>query len=188
MKKITTILTAISMLICMASCDHNYPEEVTYSGENIHGFKLNDEKWVRKSTGFGPSNCIYEQEKELIGVNLYSKKENTDDSSEVIMRFIIHKDINYFEAPLRFTFFGINDSIESNLIHYENMDTTKCYIQFIYEKRQYEQITYSKVISGNLQLLRFDTLLVGTFEAQLTNGTDTITLNDGKFDYQLTTY
>lgn len=55
-------------------------------------------------------------------------------------------------------------------------------------KRQYEQITYSKVISGKLELLRFDTLLVGTFDAQLTNGIDTITLTDGKFDYQLTTY
>lgn len=133
MKNIIFFTIVLSTLLCITSCDHDYPEEVTYSGENIHGFKLNGEKWVRKSTGFGPSDCIYEQEKELIGVNLYSKKENTDDSSKVIMRFIIQKDINYFEAPLKFTFFGINDSIESNLIHYENMDTTKCYIQFIYE-------------------------------------------------------
>ena len=134
---------------------------------------------MRKSTGLGPSKCIYEQEKELIGINLYSLEENTDDSSKVIMRFIIQKDINYFEAPLKFSFWGINDSIESSLTHYENMDTTKCYILFIYEKRQYEQISYTEVISGELELLRFDTLLVGTFEAQLT---------DGKFDYQLNTY
>jgi hypothetical protein len=180
------ILMAITLLISMASCEHDYPEEVTYTGSNTHGFKLNGEKWVRENTGFVPSRCIYEQTKELIGINLYSVAEKSTDSQNAAIRFTLQKNKNHFKESLNFDFKDLNDSIINRIISSGELDTTKCYCKIDYWDSNGKHLEYSNVISGNLQLLRFDSLFVGTFDLKLTNGTDTITLTDGKFDYKIT--
>lgn len=184
----TKILVAITMLVCMASCDYDYPKEVTYNGKNTHGFKLNGEKWVRKSTGFSPSYSRYELESEIIIGDFFCMKEGGSDYPLGYVYFLLSTNKESIKIPANYIFCDLNDSIFLNYETPGYLEPTKCYLKFIYEKEQYEQITYSEVISGKMQLLRFDSLFVGTFEAKLTNGTDTITLTDGKFDYKLTTY
>ena len=185
MKKIVLLTIIISTLLCVASCEYDYPEKVSYSGRGIHGFKLNGEKWVRKSTGFIPSYCRYESKIEIIISDFFCVKEGCSDTPLGYVYFLLSANKDSVKIPATYIFSDLNDSILLNYETPDYLDQTKCYCQFIYEKEQYERITYSKVISGNLQLLRFDTLLVGTFDAQLSNGIDTIAITDGKFDYQL---
>ena len=71
MKNIIFFTIVLSALQCITSCDHDYPEEITYSGENIHGFKINGEKWVRQNTGFNPSRCLNEHDNHHIEIHLY---------------------------------------------------------------------------------------------------------------------
>jgi len=185
---ILSLVIAVSSLLCITSCDKEYPEEVTYSGKNIHGFKLNGEKWVRKTAGFLPTGgCTYISNIEIISCNFSSIREDSDHYPSGSFQFMLSANQDSIVLPARYVFTESNDSI---LLNYETLgylDPTKCYCLFYYENEKFESSTYSQVISGELELLRFDTLLVGIFEARLTNGTDTLTLTDGKFDYQLTT-
>jgi hypothetical protein len=179
------LLFFIPLLLFFSSCDYNYPEEVTYSGKNIHGFKLNGEEWVKLKTFLPSSGCTYASDIEIISCGFSSIREDSSHYPQGVFNLMLYADQNSFVAPVYYSFSELNDSI---LLNYETsnyLDPTTCYCQFIYEKKQYEETTYSKVVSGELQLLRFDTLLVGTFQIQLSDGTDTITLTDGKFDYQL---
>ena len=189
MKSIIFFTIVLSALLCITSCDHDYPEDVTYSGENIHGFKLNGEKWVRKTAVFLPTGgCTYDSTIENISCNLSSIQEDSSNYPSGSFQFMFSANQDSIAFPAHYNFTALNDSIFLNYEKPGYLDPTKCYCLFDYYKEKFKSSTYSQVISGELELLRFDTLLVGTFEAQLTNGTDTITLTDGKFDYQLTTY
>jgi len=42
---------------------------------------------------------------------------------------------------------------------------------------------YTNVLSGEFRIKRQDTIMSGTFDAVITNGTDTLTITEGKFDY-----
>lgn len=186
MKKIITSLTAISMLICIASCDKDYPEEVTYSGKNIHGFKMNSEKWVTYITGFNHIGIDYDTLNSLLQFYLISKQEKVAryPNGKLYIQLIIKKED--FNSGKIFPFTGFGDKIWD--INYpNNLDSSLAYCEFSYNNEQSKKSTYSEVISGELKFSRLDSIAVGIFEAKLSNGIDTITITDGKFDYQLTT-
>jgi len=42
---------------------------------------------------------------------------------------------------------------------------------------------YDEVLSANLTITRFDTIVTGTFKAVVSNGTNTLEITEGKFDY-----
>lgn len=179
------ILMAITLLISMVSCQFDYPEEVTFIGSNTHGFKLNGEKWVREK-GFPPtSGCTFESKIGIISCNLNSIKEDSINFPSGSFQFILSANPKSTVIPIHYDFSDLNDLIISNYETPNYLDSTKCYCLLYYEKGKFKHSTYSNVISGKLQLLRFDSLLVGTFEAQLSNGIDTIAITDGKFDYKI---
>lgn len=187
MKRMTTILVAISMLVCMASCEKDYPEEVTYIGENIHGFKLNGEKWVTFITGYTRNSVDYDTLNNLLLFHFITKQEKGKSfpNGRLELQLIINKED--FSSDIIFPLTEFGDKIWD--INYpNNLDSSVAYCEFLYNKEQSENSAYSEVISGKIQLLRLDTIAVGIFEAKLSNGVDTITITDGKFDYQLTTY
>jgi hypothetical protein len=186
MKNIILLTIVLSTLLCVTSCDKEYPEEVTYSGENIHGFKLNGEKWVRLTTFLPSSGCTYISNIENVSCNFSSIREDSTHYPSGSFQFMLSAKRDSVVIPGHYDFTALTNSI---LLNYETpgfLNPTKCYCLFYYEKEKFESSTYSQVIYGELELLRFDTLLVGTFEVQLNNGIDTITITDGKFDYQLT--
>lgn len=181
-----TILLLL-LIFTLAGCDKEYPEKVTYEGKNEHGFKLNGEKWVRKKDFLGASECRYESTSEIIGGDLSCSKEGSSDYPFVYFSFLLNAKKNSVVIPANYNFSELNDSILLNYEKPQQLDPAKCYCRFVYEKEKFKITTYSQVISGKLQLLRFDTLLVGTFEVKISNGTDTMNITDGKFDYKLTT-
>ena len=189
MKNIIFFTIVLATLLCIASCEKDYPEEVTYSGENIHGFKLNGEKWLRQTAIFLPSGgCTYDSNTGIVNCNLSSIQEDSSHYPSGSFQFMFSANQDSITFPAHYGFSALNDSIFLNFETPGYLNPKKCYCLFYYEKEKFESSTYSQVISGELELLRFDTLLVGTFEVRLTNGIDTITITDGKFDYQLTTY
>gem|GEM_PF-1767516 len=186
MKKLFLATIAFSILLFINSCDKDYPEEVTYSGKDIHGFKLNGEKWVRIKTFLPSSGCTYDSNIEIVSCNFSSIMEDSPHYPSGSFQFMLSVNHDSVVIPTHYDFTASNDSVLLNYESHDYLDPTKCYCLFYYEKEKSESFTYSQVISGELELLRFDSLLVGSFEVILTNGTDTITLTDGKFDYKLT--
>jgi len=184
MKKIILITIALIAIMCLISCEKDYPEEVTYSAKNTHGFKLNDEKWVTFITGFNHIGIDYDTLNSQLQFHLISKQEKVDryPNGNLYIQLII--DDENFDSETKFPLAEFDDKIWDT----NNIDSSLAYCEFNINNEQADNSTYSKVISGELQILRFDTIVAGTFEARLSNGKDTITLTDGKFDYKLTTF
>jgi len=184
MKKLFLATIAFSILLLINSCEKDYPEEVTYSGRGILGFKLDDKKWVTYVTGFNP-NCIeYDSTNSLLQFNLLSKQEKVKDYPSGSIDLLLFIDKKDFRPNMKFPLAGIGDKYQ-DISFPNNLNKSLAYFDFQFHKEQSIETSYSEVISGEMQFLRLDSIAAGTFEARLSNGVDTITITEGKFDYKL---
>jgi hypothetical protein len=184
MKRNILLTIVISALLCVTACEKDYPEEVTYSGRGILGFKLDGKNWVTYVTGFTP-NCIeYDSTNSLLQFNLLSKQEKVKDYPSGSIDLLLFIDKKDFCSDIKFSLTGISDKYQ-DISFPDNLDKSLAYFEFQFHKEQSIETSYSEVISGEIQFLRLDSIAVGTFETRLSNGIDTITITDGKFDYKL---
>jgi len=184
MKRIFLVTIVISILLCVTACEKDYPEEVTYSGRGILGFKLDGKNWVTYVTGFTP-NCIkYDSTINLLQFNLLAKQEKVKDYPSGSIDLLLLIDKKDFRSNMKFPLTGIGDKYW-DISFPNNLDKSLAYIEFQFDKEKSRETSYSEVISGEIQFLRLDSIAVGTFNARLSNGIDTITITEGKFDYKL---
>jgi len=184
MKRDILVTIVISILLCVTACEIDYPEEITYSGRGILGFKLDGKNWVTYVTGFNP-NCIkYDSTINSLQFNLLAKQEKVKDYPRGSIDLLLLIEKKDFRSDLKFPLAGIGDKY-LDISFPENLDKSLAYIEFQFDKERSIKTSYSEVISGEIQFLRLDSIAVGTFNARLSNGIDTITITEGKFDYKL---
>lgn len=164
----------------MYSCQKEYMEEPTEEGVNNHSFIMNGEKWARQGYIYLPASfpppTAYDDGANLLKFRLFSYNTPDDDKTSKL----------YMDVYLDWD--GITLPYSCTLEDYEysyNQDTTRNYLMLTYRSEENPtMITFDEVLSANLIITRFDTIVAGTFNAVVSNGTDTFELLDGKFDYQ----
>lgn len=168
---ILSLIIIFLIPVMLTSCkEDDYLTEPTAEGLNTHSFKVNGNKWVRfyyyPSTPLNVSGNQMEAffKSKIQGRGIYRPYGN------LLFRIISLKaDPNVYEFD-----------------NFESVDSTKCFFMFYYYKddeTSSAEALYTNVLSGEFRIKRQDTIMSGTFDAVITNGTDTLTITEGKFDY-----
>lgn len=169
----------VVMLLTSFSCQKEYMEEPTEEGVNNHSFIMNGEKWARQGYTYTPGRlppATFDESINLLKLRLYSYNTPDDDKkSKLDMDVFLNKEDIITPYSISLQSYDLSGPI----------DTTKNYLRFRYVSDEKPTWTrYDEVLSANLTITRFDTIVAGTFKAVVSDGTDTFKISDGKFDYQ----
>jgi len=168
------IMLFVTGSVLLTSCKEDpYLDEPTTEGLNTHSFKVNGNEWVR----------YY--------LRLQSSPLRVSDNQldTYFISKIQGRDVRYPSARLIFRIISLKeDPSIYKLDNFESTDSTKCFIRLYYykdEETSSEEAQYDDILSGEFRISRQDTIVSGTFDAVITNGTDTLTITEGKFDYNI---
>jgi hypothetical protein len=156
------------------SCKEDpYLDEPTAEGLNTHSFKVNGNEWVRYYLRLQSSPLtVSDNQLDIYFISKIQGRNVRNPSARLIFRIISLK-----EGP---NVYELDD--------FESTDSTKCFFRLSYykfEETSSAEAMYDDVLSGEIRITRQDTIVSGTFNAVITNGTDTLTITEGKFDYNI---
>lgn len=186
MLKILMIASVITLII--DSCEGDYLNEPTSKGINSFSFKVNGQKWVKSavipSYPFMGINLNRFAESWLSGF-FQGDIEGDNNIPGGIVEWVILQHLKISDLPKTFSLMGFADYPEL----YGDIDTSYCYLRFTFFPVNYnERIIFSDIVNGNLEINRFDSICSGTFSFNIASDKDTLSITDGKFDYEIKYY
>ena len=179
-----TILLFITGSILLTSCkEGEYLDEPTTEGLNTHSFKVNGNQWVRYYYGLQSSPLrVSDNQLEAFFQSKIQGRDVRRPIGDLLFRIISLKaDPDVYEL----------DDYTNNMYFnhdFKDADSTKCFFRLSYYKAEETsgaEAMFTNVFSGQLRITRQDSIVSGTFDAVITNGTDTLTITEGKFDYNI---
>lgn len=168
------ILLFVTGSVLLTSCKEDpYLDEPTTSGMNTHSFKVNGNEWVR-----------YYLRLQSSPLKVSDNQLDTYFISKLQGRDVHHPSVRFIFRILSLK----EDPSVYELDDFESADSTKCFFMLFYykdEETSGAEAMFTNVLSGEFRITRQDTIVSGTFDAVITNGTDTLTITEGKFDYNI---
>jgi hypothetical protein len=178
------ILLFITISVMLTSCKEDpYLDEPTTEGLNTHSFKVNSNEFVRYYLRLQTSPLrVSGNQLEAFFISKIHGRDVRRPIGDLLFRIISLKaDPDGYEL----------DDYTNNMYFnrdFNDADSTKCFFRLSYykdEETSGAEAMFTNVLSGEFRITRQDTIVSGTFNAVITNGTDTLTITEGKFDYNI---
>lgn len=168
------VLLFVTGSVLLTSCrEDKYLDEPTKEGLNTHSFKVNGNEWVRYYLRLQSSPLrVSDNQLDTYFISKIQGRDVRHPSARLIFRVLsLKEDPDVYE-----------------LDDFGSADSTKCFFRLSYykdEETSSAEARYDDVLSGEFRITRQDTIVSGTFNAVITNGMDTLTITEGKFDYNM---
>lgn len=173
-KFLLKVLLFVTGSVLLTACKEDaYLDEPTTEGLNTHSFKVNGNEWIRYYLRLQSSPLrVSDNQLDTYFISKIQGRDVRHPSARLIFRIIsLKEDPDVYE-----------------LDDFGSADPTKCFFRLSYykdEETSSAEARFDDVLSGEFRIIRQDTIVSGTFDAVITNGNDTLTITEGKFDYNI---